>query len=56
MNAKKTINKIERQHIKWEDVFANDPSDKGLISKIYKDLIQLNTKRTNIQLKNGQRT
>ena len=32
--AEETINKIERQPIEWENVFTNDTSDKGLISKI----------------------
>ena len=41
--AKETINKMKRQPTKWEKIFANDISDKGLISKKYKELIQLNT-------------
>lgn len=41
--AKKTITKTERQLIKWEKIFANDIYDKGLIFKIYRELIQLNT-------------
>ena len=43
--AKEIINKIKRQPKEWENVFANT-SDKGLISKIYKELTKLNTKRT----------
>ena len=53
--AKQTINKTKRQPTKWEMISVNSSSDDGLISKIHKELIQLNTKQT-IQLKNGQRT
>ena len=42
--AKETINKTKKQHTEWEKIFAND-TDKGLISKIYKQLIQLNDKK-----------
>ena len=45
--AKDTVNKTKRQPTEWEKVFANDLSDKGLVSKIYKELIKLNTKETN---------
>ena len=34
--AKGTINKMKRKSTVWENIFANDISDKGLISKIYK--------------------
>ena len=36
--AKKTINKTRKQPIEWEEIFANDTSNKGLVSKIYKEL------------------
>ena len=45
--AKETINKMKRQPTEWEKIFANDVTDKGLISKIYKQLIQLKNKKTN---------
>ena len=45
--AKKTINKMKRQPIEWEKIFANDETDKGLIFKIYWELIQLNSKKAN---------
>ena len=44
--AKKTINKTKRQPIGWEKIFANDVTDKGLISKLYKQVIQLDNKTT----------
>ena len=45
--AKETMNKTKRQPSQWEKIFANEVNDKGLISKIYKQLMQLNTKKTN---------
>ena len=45
--VKDTVNKTKRQPTEWEKIFANDVSDKGLVSKIYKELIKLNTKETN---------
>ena len=44
--AKQTINKMKRQPSEWEKIFANKATDKGLISKIYKQLMQLNIKKT----------
>ena len=43
--AKETINKTKIQHMDWEKISANDTTDKGLIPKIYKQLIQLNKKK-----------
>ena len=40
-----TTNKMKRQPTDWEKIFANNVTDKGLISKIYEQLIQLNIKR-----------
>ena len=49
--AKETINKTKRQPMDWEKIFANNVTDKGLISKIYKQLIQLKNKKTNNPIK-----
>ena len=54
--SKETINKMKRKPSEWEKIFANKAADKGLISKIYKQLMQLNIKKTAIQSKNGQKT
>ena len=43
--VKETINKMKRLPTEWEKIFANDISDKELISQIYKALIQLNIKK-----------
>ena len=48
--AKETINKAKRQLTEWEKLFANNISDKGLVSKIYKELTQLNPTPQMIQL------
>ena len=45
--AKETINKMKRELSEWEKIFANEATDKGLISKTYKQLMQLNIKKTN---------
>ena len=45
--AKDTVNKTQRQPTEWEKIFANDISDKGLVSKIYKELKKLNSKEIN---------
>ena len=44
--TKETINKMERQPSEWEKIFANEKTDKGLISKIHKQLMELNIKNT----------
>ena len=49
--AKYTINKMKRQPVDWEKIFANNATDKGLISKIHKQLILLNIKKANNPIK-----
>ena len=45
--AKETLSKVKRQPSEWEKIIANETTDKGLISKIYKQFIQLNARKTN---------
>ena len=50
--AKETTSKVKRQPSEWEKIIANETSDKGLISKIYK---QLNTKKPNNPIKKWEK-
>ena len=49
--AKEIINKMKRQPSEWEKIIANKTTDKVLISKIYKQLIQFNITKTNSLIK-----
>ena len=48
---KETVSKVKRQPLEWEKIIANETTDKGLISKVYKQLIQLNDRKTNSLIK-----
>ena len=54
--SKETISKVKRQPSEWEKIIANETTDKELISKIYKQLMQLNTRKVNNPIKIGQET
>ena len=49
--AKEIISKVKRQSSEWEKIIANETTDKGLLSKIYKQLIQVNIRKTNSPVK-----
>ena len=49
--AKETISKVKRQPSEWEKIIANEATDKELISKIYKQLLQLNSRKINDPIK-----
>ena len=53
--AKETTSKMKRQSLEWEKIKANETTDKGLISKTYKQLIQLNTRKTNNPIKKWEK-
>ena len=53
--AKEAISKVKRQPSEWEKIISNETTDKGLISKIYKQLIQLNTRKTNDPIKKWEK-
>ena len=53
--AKGTVSKVKRHLSEWEKIIANETTDKGLISKIYKQLIQLNAGKTNNPIKKWEK-
>ena len=53
--AKETKSKVKRQPSEWEKIIANETIDKGLTSKIYKQLVQLNTRKTNNPIKKWEK-
>ena len=53
--AKETTSKVKRQPSEWEKIIANETTDKGLIPKIHKQLIQLNTRKTNNPIKKWEK-
>ena len=53
--AQEAISKVKRQPSEWEKITANETTDKGIISKIYKQLIQLNTRKTNNTIKKWEK-
>ena len=53
--AKETTSKVKRQPSEWKKIIANEATDKGLISKIYKQFIQLNTRKTNNPIKKQEK-
>ena len=54
--AKETISKVKRQPSEWKKIVINETTDKGLISKIYKQLIQLIPEKQTTQSKSGEKT
>jgi len=53
--ARENISKVKRQLSEWEKIIANETTDKRLISKIFKQLIQLNTRKTNNPIKKWEK-
>ena len=49
--TKETISKVKIQPSEWEKIIANQPTDKGLISKIYRQFLQLNSRKINDPIK-----
>ena len=50
---KEKISKVKRQPSEWEKIIANEATDKELISKIYKQLLSLNSRKIDDPIKNG---
>ena len=51
--TKETVSKVKRQPSEWEKIITNEATDTQLISKIYKQLLQLNSRKTNDPIKKG---
>ena len=51
LSCRKTISKMKRQPSEWEKIIANKTTDEELMSKTYKQLMQLNTRKTNNSIK-----
>ena len=49
--TKETISKVKRQPSEWEKIIANEATDKGIISKTYKQLLQVNSRKINDPIK-----
>ena len=49
--TKETISKVKRQPSDWEKIIANEATDKGLLSKVYKQLLQLKSRKINDPIK-----
>ena len=54
--TKETISKVKRQPSEWEKIIANKATDKELISKIYKQLMKLNSRKINYPIKTWGKT
>lgn len=52
-SAKDNVKRLRRQATDWEKIFVEDTSDKGLLSKIYKELLKFTNKKINNLIKNG---
>ena len=55
LHSKAPISKVKRQPSEWEKITANETTDKGLISKVYKELTQLNTRKRKNPIKNWEK-
>ena len=52
---KETISKVKKQPSEWEKITANETTDRGLVSSIYKQLIQLNARKRNNPIKKWEK-